>query len=99
MVDSVVFVAEVAVPMASLPDFEVQLRKGETTYRATVTINTAFTATQLAGCVVGASLILGLKLTGGMLNYTGVVNGYGCRAGYSIVQIDTATCEFVPDPE
>lgn len=86
-------------PLASLPDFMIELRKGETTYRVTVTINTAFTATQLAGCIVGASLILGLKITGGMINYTGTVSGYGCRAGYSIVQIDTATCDVVPDQQ
>lgn len=97
MPNSAIFIATEAIPLASLPDCKTELRKGETTYRCTVTASAAFSAAQIAACVIGEELTIGLSIPGGMLNFVGTVHGFGCRAGYSTVQITEAAAAFVPE--
>lgn len=75
-----------AVPAASLPSLKIEIRQGETAYKVTLSIDAAFSAAQIAACGVGASVAIAVD----SITYTGTVSGFGCRSGYSIVQIEDA---------
>lgn len=75
-------------PLSSLPDIKIEQRKGETFFKVTVTIDTAFSSTIIADCTIGASIAI--VISG--VTYTGIVEGFGCRPGHSILQIMNAVC-------
>jgi hypothetical protein len=76
------------IPIASLPDVQIERRKGLSTYIVTVTIDTAFSSTILDNCTIGNEITI--KVDG--VSYLGTISGFGCRTGHSIVQIEEATC-------
>lgn len=80
--------AGIEVPIASIPDLDIEQRKGESTYRVTLTIDASFTAAQIAACGVGQSV--SIEIDG--ITWTGAVSGFGVRPGYSIVQIKDVIC-------
>lgn len=80
-------VAGTALNTADLPDIYIEMRKGETTYRVTVTIDAAFASAIITACAIGATVVIALD----GVSYSGVVTGFGCRAGSSTVQITGAT--------
>ena len=80
-------IAGVALPIASLPDFNAELRKGDTTWRITVTVDTAFASTIITACVIGATIAIAVD----GISWTGVVTGFGVRTGSSTLQITGAT--------
>lgn len=85
-----IYLAGEAIPVASIPDINIEQRKGETTYRVTVTIDSSFSVTQIAACGVGATVAIAID----GITWTGTVTGFGVRPGYSIVQIVGATCAY-----
>jgi hypothetical protein len=76
--------------LADLPDICIEKRKGEVTYRVTVTIDAAFVSDIINACTIGATAII----TENDISYTGTVTGFGCRTGHSIVQITEATVSY-----
>jgi hypothetical protein len=76
------------IPLASLPDVQIERRKGLSTYIVTVTVDTTFSSTILDNCTIGNEITI--KVDG--VSYLGTISGFGCRTGHSIVQIEEATC-------
>lgn len=80
-------VAGTALNTADLPDICIEMRKGETTYRVTVTIDAAFAAAIITACTIGATVAIAVD----GISFSGTVTGFGCRTGASTVQITGAT--------
>lgn len=78
--------ASEAIPASSLPSIKIELRQGDTNYKVTLSIDAAFSAAQIAACGVGESVAIAVDT----VTYTGTVSGFGCRSGYSVVQIEDA---------
>ena len=95
MTYSNISIAGEAIPLAALPDIKIEQRKAEITYRVTVTVDVAFSSAIIAACGMRATITISI----GNANFTGVVTGFGCRAGYSIVQIDHAVLIVSEIPE
>lgn len=81
-------IAGVALVPANLPDLKIELRKGLTTYRVTVTIDAAFAAPIITACTIGSTVAVAVD----GISWTGTVTGFGCRQGSSTLQITGATC-------
>jgi hypothetical protein len=88
MTNSGISIAGVAIALADLPDIMIEMRKGQTLFRVTVSVDAAFSSTIIAACRIGASVTISVS----GVSYTGIVDGFGCRSGNSIVQVVNATC-------
>jgi hypothetical protein len=88
MTSSGISVAGEIIALANLPDIMIERRKGETLFRVTVSIDAAFSSAIIAACGIGETI----TIADSGISYTGTVNGFGCRTGFSIVQITEATC-------
>lgn len=86
MTVSNILIEDEDIPISSLPDVIIERRKGLTTYKVTVTVDTSFSSTILENCTIGNEITI--KIDG--VSYTGDISGFGCRSGHSIVQIDEA---------
>jgi hypothetical protein len=88
MTDSLIKINSEAIPISSLPDAKIELRKGETTYRVTVSIDAVFSSSIIAVCTIGSLM----NITVEDVTYNGVIDGFGVRPGFSIIQVVNATC-------
>lgn len=80
-------IAGVALAAADLPDIDIELRKGLTTWRVTVTIDAAFASAIITACTIGATVAVAVD----GITYSGTVTGFGTRTGSSTLQITGAT--------
>jgi hypothetical protein len=88
MTDSLIKINNEAIPIASLPDCKIELRKGETTYRVTVSIDAAFSSSIIAVCTIGSPMYIEV----GDVTYNGIIDAFGVRPGASTIQVVNATC-------
>jgi hypothetical protein len=58
--------------------------------------NAAFSTAQIAACVLGSTVAIGVSVPSGELVWTGTVSGFGTRPGYSKIVIVDAVVTFVP---
>jgi hypothetical protein len=80
-------IAGTALSIADLPDLDIELRKGETAYRVTVTQDAAFASAIITACTIGATVVIAVD----GISFSGTVTGFGCRTGSSTLQITGAT--------
>lgn len=88
MTDSLIKINNEAIPIASLPDAKIELRKGETVYRVTVTIDAAFSSSIIAVCTIGSPMNIMIE----NVTYNGIIDAFGVRPGSSTIQVVNATC-------
>lgn len=80
-------IAGTSLSVADLPDLEIELRKGQSTYRVTVTQDAAFASAIITACTIGATVTVAVD----GISYSGTVTGFGCRPGSSTLQVTGAT--------
>jgi len=88
------YLAGTWVAATNRPELEVVSKTGNSTMEVTLTADGAFTVAQIENCVRGTETTIGVTITGGMLVFTGTVNDFGVKPGYSIIVMKDAVCTF-----
>jgi hypothetical protein len=87
--------AGIVVPETGGPELEAR-QVGALGWVVELRINAFFATTQIAACVLGASVAISVSITEGDLVWTGIVSEFGARPGYSKVVITNAVATFTP---
>jgi hypothetical protein len=91
--------AEVALSATYNPAMEIRTEGGQDRFKVEIYMDGPFSDAQVSACLFGASVAISHSIVGGSIIYTGTVEGFNRRKGYSRVSVKGATCEYVPDEE